>query len=313
MRIASIDIGTNTVLLLVADIGPTGYITPLRQEQRIPRLGKNVDAHGAISQSGIEAVAQILSEYAIIARDLQCEHIAACATSAVRDARNGSDLVSHILHSTGIHVDVLSGDEEARMTFAGALSGLPPVDGPVAVLDIGGGSTELSYRHTAHQNGNSQMERASMQMGAVRLTERFLADHPPTPEALRSAAVYVQEELAAVRNPGFSRYRLIAVAGTATTLACLDLNLREFDSSLVNGYLLPYERVNAWFARLAASRHEDIAAMSSATAGRADILTAGILILREVMQTLGFSAVEVSDRGLRFGYLLQRWKQVTSR
>jgi exopolyphosphatase/guanosine-5'-triphosphate,3'-diphosphate pyrophosphatase len=310
MRFASIDIGTNTLLMLIADVLPDGTIIPLHHEQRLPRLGRDVDSLGTIRPGAFDRIAWIINDFLAIAKQHAADHVIACATSAVRDARNGAEFTSHIRRTTGLELEVLTGNQEAEYTFIGATSGFRSFERPVAVIDIGGGSTELSYRKPGTTNGDLHLEQYSMQIGAVRLTERFLSSLPPARADLASAADLVHEELAAIRNPGFFQYQLIGVAGTVTTLACLDLNMKHFDVERLSGYVMPLEKVNGWFQRLSSLRSEEIAGLSFATIGREDILTAGILILREAMQTLGFGSVTVSERGLRYGYLLSKWKQL---
>ena len=310
MRAASIDIGTNTVLLLIADIDEHGNITTLEQHQRLPRLGKNVDANKVIHPSAFDRIVWILDEYKNLAKQLRADRVIACATSAVRDASNQSEFLSYLKNNTGISVEVLRGDEEAIVTYLGALSGLPSHTQQAVVLDIGGGSTEISFQQDRGQNGDKKLEHYSFQIGSVRLTERFLKHLPPLPPELESASQLIIEELSQVKNPGFHSYQLVGVAGTVTTLASLDQGLNEFDPEKVHGYLLTLDRVSFWLQKLATMTVSEIRELSSATEGRADILTAGVLILHQVMKLLGFPSVLVSERGLRYGLILREWEKL---
>jgi exopolyphosphatase/guanosine-5'-triphosphate,3'-diphosphate pyrophosphatase len=284
-----------------------GKLHFIHHEQRLPRLGKNVDANGNIQVAAFDRASWILTEYSNLAKQYRTDALTACATSAVRDAANQEEFLSHIKRTTGINVEVLNGDEEALWTYRGALSGFPPLQN-AAVLDIGGGSTELTFTPTLNGNGHSLLTRYSFQLGSVRLTERYFKHLPPMQNEIVSAAEVILEELAEVRNPGLERYQLIGVAGTATTLACLDQQLQEFDREKVSGYSLSYDRVSTWLMKLSGMATDDIRTLSNATEGRADILTAGVLILHEIMKQFRFSKVLVSERGLRYGLVLREWE-----
>jgi len=308
MNIAAIDIGTNTVLLLIAKVDEDGAIHFIHEEQRIPRLGKNVDKEGNIHVSEFDRIGWILAEYSNLARQHRVDAITACATSAVRDAANKSEFLSHLKRTTGVDVQILSGDEEALWTYRGTLSGFPNLHN-AAVVDIGGGSTELSFTPSLNGNGHPQLTRYSFQLGSVRLTERYFKHLPPQQNEIHSAVEMILEELSEVRNPGFERYQLVGVAGTATTLACLDQQLQDFDREKVSGYSLSRDRVSMWLMKLSGMAAEDIRNLSNTTEGRKDILTAGVLILNEIMRLFQFSTVLVSERGLRYGLVIREWEK----
>lgn len=325
MRIASIDIGTNTVLLLVADVDENGTIHLVEHQQRLPRLGKDVDKNGRIHVSAFDRVAWIVNEYKNFSVQLGAQKIIACATSAVRDASNRDEFISFIKSATGISVEVLSGNDEGLLTYNGALSGLQNLNKPVCVIDIGGGSTEITFpdgsRRIQPSNGNqernlkvattaiSALQRYSLQVGSVRITERFFKHTPPLDSEIQSTIQFMIEEFAQVRNPGFSSYQLVAVAGTATTLACLDQGLDEFEIEKVSGYKMSREKVIQWAIKLSTMTPEQIRSLSNTTDGRADILTAGVLILNEAMKHFGFESVIVSERGLRYGMIIREWEK----
>lgn len=308
MRIASIDIGTNTVLLLIADIDEHGNIRVIEHQQRLPRLGKNVDTSGMIQSSAFDRIAWILNEYKNISLQFKADRLIACATSAVRDASNRKEFLSFLEINTEINVEVLSGKDEAYWTYNGVANGIKKSPLPMLILDIGGGSTELSFPQPDGHNGNSALNQYSFQLGAVRLTERFFKHDPPLPEEIESAKLFIREEVAQVRNPGFHRYQLVGVAGTVTSLACIDQQLPVFDVNNVSGYSIQKERVAGWFAKLQTMNHASIKSLSTALEGRADIFTAGVLILLEVMDLFRIPTIIVSERGLRFGLVLREWK-----
>lgn len=301
MRIAAIDVGTNTILLLVADVGSGGMIVPVHHEQRLPRLGRDVDSTGVIGPGAFDRIAWTLGEFRDTAVRMGAERIACAATSAVRDAANRKEFAEYVLATTGLAVDILSGEQEALLTFRGALSGFPDPPPASTVVDIGGGSTEITSRR-----GNGSLERHSLQIGSVRLTERWLRHDPPERHELDAAQ---QEVRTALGTLTIRAGRIIAVAGTPTTLACLDQRLDEFEADRVAGYVMGKKTVEGWLGRLSGLSSVQISALSSTTRGREDILTAGVLILDEVMRILRSEEIIVSERGLRYGILLREWER----
>jgi len=309
MRIASIDIGTNTILLLIADITNSGKISTVHHEERIPRIGRNVDYSGAIQSPAILRAVSIIQDYLLIARAHNVDLVIAAATSAVRDAVNRSQFVDTIRTACGITVEILSGEEEAILTYRGALPGLHPEKDDIAVIDIGGGSTELTFPTPGSHNGSPLFTRYSIQLGSVRITERHFKNQPPTAAEIESARRNMTEEFAQIRNPGFHRYELIGVAGTLTTLACLDLGLKKFDAFKVSGYRLTLEHIRGWLGRMLLMTPAQVRDLSDSTEGRADILSAGILILSEFMSLFGIPSALVSEKGLRYGLALREWER----
>lgn len=299
MRIAAIDIGTNTVLLLIADVDDTGIITPLAYEQRIPRLGKDVDTHRIISRAAFDRVASALREYKTLCDRLSTERIVAAGTSAVRDARNREDFIAYIKAQTGIDIEILSGDEEARLAYFGAVSGLTSGD-QITVLDIGGGSTEI----TVGTRGNIY-DRVSLDVGSVRLTEKFFKHDPPTASELLQAREFITDSLRCLPHFDFTNSLTIGVAGTVTTLAALDQGLKHFEREKITNYRLTRQVVYTLLQRLQTMKVADILALSSVTEGRADILTAGTLILHTFMELTGVKTIVVSERGVRYGLVLR--------
>jgi len=317
MRIASIDIGTNTILLLIADIDRQGKIHPVHHEQRYPRLGKDVDERKKIPRSAFDRAVEALEEFNAIALHYHTERIIACATSAARDAVNKDDLLRHLRSTTGLTVEVLSGREEALWSYRGVMTGLETSTIPPVVVDIGGGSTEIIYQDSesslskSDTDTESSLVRFSLQLGSVRLTERFFMHDPPEEQELQAAAGFIDRELGRLPPFDFSRRILIGVAGTATTLACLDQGLMEFDIGKVSGYSLSRTRIADWFKQLSARTIHEISSLSRTTEGREDILTAGILILNEFMGRFGCETLIVSERGLRYGLVLREWQRST--
>jgi len=303
MRIASIDIGTNAVLLLIADVDRNGEITAIEHQQRYPRIGKKVDEKYIILPTAFEKIKNILEEYKIIANKFGVERIITASTSAVRDSTNKHEFLSYIKTSTGINVELLSGEEEAKLTYDGTINGIKGISKKTVVLDIGGGSTEISF---FEQN---KFVSYSLQIGAVRLTERYFKNNPPHDEEILKAKQAIANEFKNVKQQNLSSYSLIGVAGTMTTLACLEQNLKDFDIQKVSGYRLNKEKINNWLNKLLKMTSEQILQLSNTTKGREDILPAGVLILNEFMMCFHFKEIIVSERGLRYGLILREWEK----
>ena len=310
MRIASIDIGTNTLLLLVADIDTKGIIRLVHHEERVPRLGRDVDKQKVIGIAAFDKIGWILNEYKNLSLQHRCDALVACATSAVRDAANRSEFISYLRSTTGINVEILTGEEEAIWSYRGAMSDIKGLTLPAAVIDIGGGSTELSYPEGGGGPASkTPLKHLSYQLGSVRLTERYLQHTPPTREEVKAAKDAIREAWIPIEALDGRRYDLIGAAGTVTTLACLDQNLPEFLLEKVSGYRLSREHVDRWLEKLLRMTPEHIQSLSQATLGRSDILTAGVLILAEFMGRFHFEKVIATERGLRYGLVIREWEK----
>jgi exopolyphosphatase/guanosine-5'-triphosphate,3'-diphosphate pyrophosphatase len=303
MRIAAIDIGTNTILMLVADVAANGSLTCIRDEHHIARLGKGVDANGMIQEETFHRVRGILGELKSIADASGVEHVVACGTSALRDAVNRDEFLAFINLELGLDIRVISGEEEAELTYLGSVSDYYPVDSNAeyAVLDIGGGSTEL-----VSGTGTGVRSALSMDMGSVRITERILKKNPPTKDSVEEATQFIRQHILKLTAlPAATK--LLGVAGTLTTLAALDLNLKEFDREAVNRYILSRETIERILHELLPLSLDQLKAYPQIHPQRADILVAGILILKEVLAAAQLQKIAVSDRGLRYGIALKAY------
>lgn len=301
MRLASIDIGTNTILMLIADIKYDGSLTVIKDEHIIARLGKGVDEHGIIQQETFGRVLRSLSDLITIADSYKIDHLIACGTSALRDATNRQKFINFIKMQLDIDIQVITGQEEAELTYIGATSDyLNRISSNnFAVLDIGGGGPELILGY------NSTITSAiSIDIGSVRLTERILKTNPPDEVALVDSLQFIQDHLKNV-FPLPSDTKLIGVAGTLTTLAALDLKLPSFDKNKINGHILSLEAVNRIFLELRVLTLNEILKYPQILPSRADIILAGIIILKEVLSKIGLRQITVSDKGLRYGLLLK--------
>jgi exopolyphosphatase / guanosine-5'-triphosphate,3'-diphosphate pyrophosphatase len=300
-RVACIDIGTNTALLLITDLDPeSGTVIPLYHRQTIVRLGKNVDAEKSITPEALQRLIDCLKEYRGLSREYGCETVIAAGTSALRDAVNRKEVISEAARLTGITIECISGTEEAELTFFGAVAGMADVPEPFTVLDIGGGSTEISMGSLSGVTRS-----VSLDIGSVRLSERFFTALPPSPLEFETAARTVNNVLANGITPFFSsRSNVYGVAGTLTSIALLAQGLKNFDALKVHNYRLSWKSVHTILETLKRSTFEEIIRLG-VPEGRADVITMGALILHQFMRILGIPEIRVSIQGLRFG-LAQR-------
>lgn len=296
-RVAAIDVGTNSVRLLVAD--PGDPLVTVERLMTITRLGKGVDASGHLDQGALARTLDCIAEYAAKAEQLGATRTRVTATSAIRDAADRDDFFGGVRARAGVDAEVLSGQDEARTAFLGAVASL---DGepPYLVLDIGGGSTELIAGATTPEAMTSR------QLGCVRLTERCLHDDPPTREQLDEAAALVDAELAAAATAvdAGTATTLIGVAGTVTTVAALYLQLPAYLPERIHGTRVPLHavgEVTEWLAGMSSAERAQLGPMAR---GREDVIVAGCLILQGAMRRLGFPNVLASEADILDGLAL---------
>jgi exopolyphosphatase/guanosine-5'-triphosphate,3'-diphosphate pyrophosphatase len=298
-RVGVVDLGTNTTRLLVADV-QDGQVTDVVRRTTITRLGEGVDERGILLPAPIARVRNCLSDYRREAEALGAERVLLVATSAVRDAENGEAFLGEIEWSYGFTTRLLSGEEEALLTFRGVTTGTALAE-PVAIVDIGGGSTELVVG-----DADGVRWHRSFDVGAVRLTERFLAGDPPTEGELERCTVAVREAFAAVpeavrREPR----RALGVAGTITTLVALELELATYDPERVHGARVSVTTIEAQLARLAALPLAERRTVPGLEPERAPVILAGIVIAREALSVFGLDAYDVSERDILDGAALE--------
>jgi exopolyphosphatase / guanosine-5'-triphosphate,3'-diphosphate pyrophosphatase len=303
VRLATIDLGTNTVRLLVAELGAARAWTIVHHEQRVTRLGEGLAASGELQAAPMARTAATVGEYVERARTLGAARIRIVATSAVREARNGAAFAGRLERETGEPVEVVRGDDEARLTVRGVLEGLGRPAGARVVFDIGGGSTE--YIRTLDDR---IVATVSLTLGVVALAERFAFPGPAEPERYRAMAAEIgarlrRELTAAVRTGAL--HDLVGTAGTVTTLAALDLGLTSYDASRVQAHRLTREAVARQRERLAALPVEQRAALPCLEPGRADLILPGLAIVEQTMALFGVASLVVSDAGLREGMMAE--------
>lgn len=300
-RLSCIDIGTNTALLLIADLEPeSGSIIPVLHRQTIVRLGEGVDERKLICADAIQRLADCMREYRRLSEQHEVKTIVAAGTSALRDSANRDEVIAEITRSTGIRITCISGEEEAELTFYGAVAGMNDLPESFLVIDIGGGSTEISMGSL-----DGLEESISMNIGSVRLTERFFSSSPPSSIEVEAARDEINSVLTAHIIPFFeARESVYGVAGTLTTLAQVSQGLKQFDAMKVQNYRLSFAEVHRLLEQFSSSSLEETIALGIPE-GRADVITMGTLILHQFMRLLGAAELRVSIQGLRFG-LAQR-------
>jgi exopolyphosphatase/guanosine-5'-triphosphate,3'-diphosphate pyrophosphatase len=303
IRVAAIDCGTNSIRLLIAEPDGSGGLKDLDRRLEIVRLGQGVDASGEFRPDALQRTFAAVDEYAELIKKagVPVEKVHFVATSATRDVKNRETFFAGIKERLRVLPDVISGEAEARLSFIGALSRVTPQGEPVLVMDIGGGSTELI---TGSANGNLHGA-ISLDIGSVRITERFLKQNPVADDDLERAVHYVDDLLADSGVDFGTIGTWIGVAGTATTLAGVYLELEHYDRERVHGATIPLPAIEQLLYRLAGMSVQEIRALPSMHPGRADVITGGALIESRVAARLKVAELIVSESDILDGIALQ--------
>jgi exopolyphosphatase / guanosine-5'-triphosphate,3'-diphosphate pyrophosphatase len=301
-RVAVVDIGTNSTRLLVADVSPSGSVDELVRRSTVTRLGDRVDATGSLSPEAIDRTCAALADYRRQIDEHDCSANLAVLTSAVRDASNGPDFTARVREDFSLDARTLSGDEEAQLTFLGAMHDRASSSAPTVVIDIGGGSTEFIVgRHSAAGF------HVSLHAGVVRMSERHISSDPPAPAQLQSLAgdarsVFLDglpaEQRALVTHG-------IAVAGTATSAASIAQELDPYDPARVQGYALELATVELLLARLADMDEAQRRQVVGLHPDRAPTIVAGMILLAEALRAFELDCIEVSEHDILFGGALR--------
>jgi Exopolyphosphatase len=308
--LAGIDIGTLTCRLLIAEFTTSGGLRELRSERRILRLGQGVDRDRVLHTDAMERVIGTLKEWRQVIDGYHVEASTAVATSAVRDAGNREEFLSLVKREAGFDVELITGEEEARRTLLGIRSGLPPGVTDLLALDIGGGSTEFIL----DRPGRPTMAH-SIDIGVVRLSERTMHHDPPTSEEIQQAREWMRKEtVAAVADmPRPTGLTFVGTAGAITSLAAMAQHLPAYEPARIHNYVLKLETVKALEEQLLSKSKAQREGMPGLERGREEVIAAGAIILRTVMETLGMSECLVSDLGLREGVLIDLARRITGR
>lgn len=301
--VAAIDCGTNSTRLLVGRANSDGGIEVLERLMTITRLGAGVDSTGRLQDDAMTRTIEVLTHYAKVADKYGATKIRAIATSAARDASNSDEFFERANNALGVRPELLSGDEEGRLTFQGVTADLDPNLGPFLIVDIGGGSTEFIA-------GSADAEPTgvlSIDVGCVRLSERFLHSDPPKPEELVAAISLVETHLADVTRlvPGAGDARcLVGVAGTVTTVAAVEIGLAKYDRNRIHHFLLTRAAIEDVFRTLATEPRADRIYNPGLEVERADVIVGGCCVLVAIMRNLGFDDCLVSEADILDGLAL---------
>lgn len=306
MKVAVIDIGSNSVRLLLGDYDK-GKLTVEERSLITTRLGRGVAEDSMLDEPSMRDTLSALKHFKGKAESLGCQRIMAFATSAVREAKNGGDFLHIIKEETDMNVEIISGAREAALSFKGARAGLG-IHGPSLVVDIGGGSTELCL------GDDKSFETVSFPMGAVRFTKKYLVSDPPTDREILTASLEIEKMISAFgvclkkynRSIDGHPLRAIGVGGTITTLAAVKQSLAVYDSKRVHGFNLKMEDVEQIFNRLRGLTVEEKRSIPGLMPQRADIIAAGVLILLGIMKNLKLSIIKVSESDLMEGYIIEK-------
>lgn len=296
MRVAAIDCGTNSIRLLIADIDGTNFREIVR-DMEIVRLGQGVDQTGQFHPDAITRTLAAVDKFAAEIAKRGVEKIRFCATSATRDATNRQLFIDGVQQRLGIQPEVISGDEEAALSFAGAIQELDPSEGPFLVVDIGGGSTEFVYGSATVQSAKS------VNIGCVRMTERHFANDPATPEQVEAARTDIQAAIATAAGivPITTAKTLIAVAGTATTVAAAALNLDHYDRYAIHLSRISAQQVHDAAHMFLTKTREQRLQLGYMHPGRVDVIPAGALVLSEIMKATGATQFVASESDILDG------------
>jgi len=300
VRVAVVDIGTNSTRMLVADVEDS-RVTEVERRTTVTNLGRGVDLTGSLCSDAIDNVCGVIADYMARWQELGAERVFAIATSAVRDSVNGDAFIAELRERFGLDARLLSGEEEAHLTYLGATAARPAEGYPTLVFDIGGGSTELIVG-----TGSEVEFHTSLQAGTIRHSERHLNSDPPDPKELEDLADDVHRliERAVESTEGAGPVRAIAVAGTPTSLAAIDQALEPYDPERVHGHRLALRPIQRMLSRLSALPLAERLRIPGLHPGRAPTIVAGTVILVQVMRAFGIEEIEVSERDILHGSAL---------
>jgi exopolyphosphatase/guanosine-5'-triphosphate,3'-diphosphate pyrophosphatase len=298
MKIASIDVGSNTVLLLIANV-INGEITPIINEYRIPRISSGIKKTGVISEKSVKKLLEILREYSNIIKSYNCEKVVINGTQALRIAKNSEFIKSKIRDEFGFELNIIPGETEALLSFKGAISSFPS-NNIYSMIDIGGASTEIVLG-----NSNEIFFRKSFPIGVVISKENFLKSNPPTKNELENFEIKLNNIFKELTEIDFSNSTLISVAGTPTTLSGLKQNLTEYSESKIEKSILTKNDLEYYINQFNKLSYSEIETeFAPMVTGREDVILAGTLILQHLFSLLKKKEIYVSGRGVRYGAII---------
>jgi exopolyphosphatase / guanosine-5'-triphosphate,3'-diphosphate pyrophosphatase len=304
VKLATLDVGTNTVLMLVAERDDAGIVHTIADFSQITRLGRGVDSSGQLDAESAAQTLAAITEFAQKARDLGVEKIVGVATAALRDVRDGEEFIAKVKAQAAIDLEIITGKTEAELSYLAVIKGLP-IDpaAKVLIVDIGGGSTEL-----IRAEPGPKLDLVSLQIGSVRLTERHVHHDPPTAREAADLRLAVNSELQRL-GWEFSPDTMVGIAGTVTTVCAVTLGLATYDSKIVHGHHLSHDDVMATIAKFGALPLAERKKLPGLQPARADVIFAGAAILERIMNHFHLNEVVVSDQGVRWGLLWRTLEQ----
>ena len=304
MKLATLDVGTNTVLMLIAERDAAGAVHVIAELARITRLGRGVDSSGHLDPDSAAQTLAAITEFAQRARALGVEKILGVATAALRDARDGADFLAQVKARAGVELEIITGEIEAQLSYLAVVKGLAlDPTAKILIVDIGGGSTELIRAEPGRK-----LELASLQLGSVRLTERIVHNDPPTAREAADLRLVIHD---ALQDLGwdFTPDVMVGIAGTVTTVCAVALGLAAYDPKIVHGNHLSHDDVIAAIAKFGAMPLTERKRLPGLEAARADVIFAGAAILERIMGHFHLAEVVVSDQGVRWGLLWRTLEQ----
>ncbi len=302
-RFAVIDVGTNTFRLLIANVEHGPSIKTIHSEQAIPRLGEGLSKDGLLLPAAVERAISVLSHFKDVLQKYTIDALAVVGTAAVREAKNREAFLSEVKCRTGFKLRVISGEEEARYIFLGVNLILRNKNGPMLVIDIGGGSTEFIVAE-----GESPVSLYSTGLGVVRLTEKYLKSPIPSKEEVTALQREIDQEIGGIGHAFPIKCRFAGTAGTVTTLAAINQKLTLYDPEKINRYLLSLISVRRIFREISSTSLQQRKEIPGLEQGREDIIVPGCLIVLTIMERFGYDFLGVSDYGLREGVLVDLFK-----
>ncbi len=299
-RLSVIDIGTNSIKFCVAQKAPDGTLEVLKDANDIARLGEGLRETGLISPEALERNAQSVAAFAKEAEEMEVSRVLAVGTMALRTAKNTADFTARVKELCGLTVDVLPGDEEARLAYLAVLSGLPVQEGELVIFDTGGGSTEFIFGR-----GKDLKNRMSVNLGAVLITEKHLSDDPVKPGAVQAALAEIKDTFDNAQVKG-NPVQLVGMGGTVTSMGAVKHKMVKYDPDVIQGSELTLadveEQINDYSARTLEKRRE----IPGLQPKRADVILAGACILKDILSRMNADRLVISDRGLRHGLLFDQ-------
>jgi len=301
-RFATIDVGSNSVLVLVSERIKSSFVTILDSLQ-VCRLGEGLNQRGKFSEQAMVRTMTAICEFKRLADEYGASEIAAVGTMAMRSASNSEQFVSMVRSKCGVQIEVLTGQEEARFAYLGARDVIQDKRQRVVIIDVGGGSTEF-----IHGSGQEINRSYSLNVGALHLTEQFLRHDPPLAEEINSIKNYLSSVFAHIERQ--KNIRLVGVGGTITTLSAVNLRMRTYDPNLIHGSVLNRQDIESQIERFASMNREQRCKLPGLQANRAGIILAGAIVVEQVMDKMHKRNLVVSARGVRHGLMLDRFGEM---